>query len=57
MTKGDLGPIHSHYETLGMADAEFFRCNCKGKSIEHWDVLQQVRTPPPAANDTFSRLT
>jgi predicted SnoaL-like aldol condensation-catalyzing enzyme len=55
--EADLAAIHSHYKTLGMAGADFFRFNGEGKIIEHWDVLQQVPDTTVSGNDMFSQLT
>jgi predicted SnoaL-like aldol condensation-catalyzing enzyme len=57
IAEGDLVAVHSHYKTLGMAGADFFRLNGDGKIVEHWDVLQQVPETTASGNDMFSQLT
>jgi SnoaL-like domain len=57
IAEGDLVVVHSHYETLGMAGADFFRLNEDGEIVEHWDVLQQAPETTASDNDIFSQLT
>ena len=53
IAEGDMVVTHSHLDlepgnpdNPGRALADFFRLE-NGKVVEHWDVIQDIRRPPP----------
>jgi predicted SnoaL-like aldol condensation-catalyzing enzyme len=56
IAEGDLVVVHSHLKPSpsdrGVAVVDIFRVQ-NGKLVEHWDVMQSLRTNPTNKNGTF----